>query len=257
MVVVMAGAIAFGQEGVPPAFERADHGGEAGEEIDLFDPAHTAPKTVRVQVEFIEMPHKTATKLLMEEKSMSADATALRMKVQGKVDKEEAKVLETQVVLSRSGQKSTVESVHELIYPTEFEPITDKKVEEQVKNAISPLFPSNPAMPSAFETRNVGSSLEVEPAITDDDKMIDLRFTPEFIWHTGDRVWHEGKDSAGNVFQVKMPDFYTIRLYTSLTCVDGQYIMAGVLSPKNDKGELEQDRKVMVFVKCDILHSIP
>jgi hypothetical protein len=84
-----------------------------------------------------------------------------------------------------------------------------------------------------------------------------LRVIPELTYHTGNRVWYEGKDSSGNPFQVVMPDFYIIRLNISLTCVDGQYILAGMLSPKNDKGVSDLDRKVMVFVKCDILASMP
>lgn len=41
-----------------------------------------APKLIRVQVEFIEMAHKDLTRLMMDDKSETADATALRMKVQ-------------------------------------------------------------------------------------------------------------------------------------------------------------------------------
>jgi Flp pilus assembly secretin CpaC len=247
---------AMGQEDAPPAFERAGEGGQS-EEIDLFDPVHMAPKAVRVRVEFIEMPHTSATKLLMEEKSVSADATALRMKLQGLVEKGEANVLETQVVMARSGQKATVESIHELIYPTEFNPVTFEQTKEDMEKLVAKGFTFNPATPSTFETRNVGNTLEVEPTISVEAKLIDIRIVPELMWHTGDRVWYDGKDSLGNPFQLKMPDFYVVRLNTSMTCVDGQYFMAGVLSPKNDKGELNQNRKVMVFVKCDILHSIP
>jgi hypothetical protein len=47
-----------------------------------------------------------------------------------------------------------------------------------------------------------------------------------------------------------MPDFNAVRLNTSVTCISGQYSLAGVLSPKNDKGEVDMTRKLMVFVKC-------
>jgi hypothetical protein len=73
------------------------------------------------------------------------------------------------------------------------------------------------------------------------------------VWHTGSVTWHEGKDQLGNPFHVRMPDFYTLRLNTALTLVSGQYALAGALSPKDDKGETDMTRKVMVFVKCDVL----
>ena len=54
-------------------------------------------------------------------KPASADATELRKQVQDMVSKNEAKVLETQITVARSGRKATSESIHEFIYPTEYE----------------------------------------------------------------------------------------------------------------------------------------
>jgi hypothetical protein len=72
---------------VPPAFQKESAESEAEKDspemiaYDPFDPSVYAPKMVRVQVEFIEMAHKDLTRLMMEENSGTADATALRMKV--------------------------------------------------------------------------------------------------------------------------------------------------------------------------------
>ena len=84
-------------------------------------------------------------------------------------------------------------------------------------------------------------------------KLIDIRFAPELIWHTGNTTWREGKDALGNPIKEAMPDFYVLRLQTALTCISGQYMLAGVVSPKDNKGEVDMTRKVMVFVKCDVL----
>lgn len=107
------------------------------------------------------------------------------------------------------------------------------------------------------EIRNVRSTLEIEPTLDADESMIDLRFLPEFIWHTGDRAWNERKDELGNVTKVTMPDFYKISVNTSITCITGQYVMVGVVSPKDEAGEVDMERKVMVFVKCKVLPIIP
>jgi len=250
------GARLFGQD-VPPAFEKGQVEQEETAEdlLDPFDPTVNAPKLMRVQVEFIEMAHKDLTRLMMEDKSETADATALRMKVQAMVDGEKAKILDTQMLIARSGQKSTAESVHEFIYPTEYEPPTMSKAPNGEKSVSD--FPVTPGNPTAFETRNVGSTLEIEPTLGEDDKMIDLRFLPEIIWHTGDRVWQERKDELGNVTKVSMPDFYKISVNTSVTCIAGQYVMVGVVSPKDQEGEVDTDRKVMVFVKCNVLPVVP
>jgi len=242
-------------EEVPPAFETA--GGNqspAAEEYDPFDPLTEAPNLIRVQVEYVEMSHTDLTRLLMEDKPESADATALRRKVQAMVEKDEAQVIDTQVVLGRSGHKSTSESRKESIYPTEYEPPGSEKLkEEMAKNGL----PHNPAIPVAFETRNLGSSLESEPTLAVDDKTIDLRILSELVWHTGNTIWHESKDTSGNVFKTAMPEFYVMKINTSITCMSGQYVLAGVLSPKSAEGTPDRDRKVMVFVKCKVLPVMP
>jgi hypothetical protein len=249
-------------EPAPPAFERSD--GRTAEESgilegsDVFDPDLELPKGVQVQVEFVELSHETLTKLLFLRSPKSADATDLRKQVQDLVSKKEAKVLETQIVVGKSGGKATTESIHEFNYPTEYTPpklqqapndSNDKSAAPTPANS----FPVTPGDPTAFGTRNVGGTLEVEPTIGADNRTIDLRFVPEFIWHTGNTVWHEGKDANGNPFKIAMPDFYCIRMNTIITCITGQYNFVGALSPKNDKGELDTSRKLMVFVKCDVM----
>ena len=242
---------------VPPAFETKENTEEEAE-YDPFDPMIDAPKMIRVQVEHIELSHKDLTRLMREEVAETSDAKALRMKVQALVEKDEAKVIDTQIVMGRSGQKQTTESRQEFIYPTEYEPMNClPPVEgEETKLPESPAFPLF-GSPTSFETRHVGSSLETEPTIGENDRIIDLRLLPELIWHTGNTVWNERKDELGNVYKVSMPDFYTLSMSTSISCISGQYVMAGVHSPKNGEGKPNPDRKIMVFVKCDIIAAIP
>jgi hypothetical protein len=230
----------------------------AQKEVDPFAEQNQSvenhiPRLIRVQLEFVEMAHKDLTRLLMEDKVESSDATALRMKVQAMVDKDEAKVIETQIAVGRSGQKQTAESIHEVIYPTEYEPPSFD--EKKLKKLLNSGFPANPATPTAFETKNVGSTLETEPTLGENDRIIDLRFLPELIWHTGNTLWNEQKDELGNVFKVTMPDFYKMSINTSITCIAGQYVMVGALSPRDAQGEVDPDRKVMVFVKCTVMKA--
>jgi hypothetical protein len=248
-------ALAQNQEPAPPAFEKSAEGSEKTEEPDLFDADANAPKQVQVQVEFVEMPHEALTKLLFLAKPKSADATDLRKQVQDMVSRNEAKVIETQIVIARSGQKATSESIHEFIYPTEYEPPgfpahTGSDAENAPKD--SPQWSPAPT-PTAFETRNLGTTVEIEPTIGEDNRIIDLRFVPELIWHTGNVTWQEGKDKFGNPFTIEMPEIYMLRLNTAFTCISGQYTLVGVVSPKDEKGETDMTRKVMVFVKCYIL----
>jgi hypothetical protein len=244
--------VANSQEPAPKAFEKAAEGQEVDEEPDLMDAGHGHPTQVQVQVEYLEMSHEALTKLLFLAKPKSSDATKLREQVQDMVSKNEAKVLETQIASARSGQKATSESIHEFIYPTEYEPPSLPGTFEGKPPKNPPEWSPAPT-PTAFETRNLGSTLEIQPTIGENNRIIDLRFVPELVWRTGNVTWHEGKDSLGNPFKVEMPDIYSIRLSTALILINGQYTLAGVVSPKNDKGDADMTRKVMVFVKCDII----
>lgn len=247
-----------GKESRHPAEQKAEKS-QQSEQVDPFDPDYVAPPPVqiRVQVEFVDMSHETLTKLLFNSKPATSDATQLRQQVQDLVSKNEAKVLETLIAVSQQGSKATTESLHEFIYPTEFTPTTVEKRIDRIldaqKTAVDAGFCFNPSTPTAFETRNVGSTLEIEPRLDREKQTIDLRFIPEIVWHTGNTVWHEGKDTNGNPFKMPMPDFYSLRLNTNICCINGQYAFAGALSPKNDKGDVDMTRKLMVFVKCDVL----
>ncbi|RYD25031.1 MAG: hypothetical protein EOP87_25130, partial [Verrucomicrobiaceae bacterium] len=76
------------------------------------------------------------------------------------------------IVRGLSAQKATTESVTEEIYPTEFVPPTmpgTLEVEVPLSSAAKPAEPADgtggppaPATPAAFDTRNVGNSMEVE-----------------------------------------------------------------------------------------------
>ena len=247
--------VANSQEPAPKAFEKTAEGQAVDEEPDLMDSEHGHPTQVQVQVEYLEMSHEALTKLLFLAKPKSSDATKLREQVQDMVSKNEAKVLETQIASARSGQKASSESIHEFIYPTEYAPPQFPDHSGSDAGNAPKNFPewSPSPTPTSFETRNLGATLEIEPTISEDNRIIDLRFVPELVWHTGNVTWQDGKDKFGNPFKVEMPDFYTIRLSTALTLINGQYALAGVVSPKNEKGDTDMTRKVMVFVKGDVI----
>ena len=85
-----------------------------------------------------------------------------------------------------------------------------------------------------------------------DDKIIDLRFAPEIVYHVGNTVWAEWKDQYGSC-PVQMPTMYTLKLNTGVTLAAGQYCLVAAVSPKSKEGFPDFTRKLMVFVKADVL----
>lgn len=218
-----------------------------GEQAESF-----LPKIVRVQVEFIEVPHETMTELLAEPRKTAND-TPLRAKLQELVKEGKAKMIETQMTTARSGQKATTESVHEMIYPIEYD--APEQVVDNVPENDKPQPPPQkvgPPIPVAWETRNLGSTLEIEPTIGENDKIIDLRLLPTLVYHSGDRVWHE-ETKDKDTHKIVQPDFYKIQFDTSATLITGQPFLISAVSPKDEKGNADFTRKVLIFVRADVL----
>ncbi len=76
-------------------------------------------------------------------------------------------------VTTKSGQRATIQVVRELRYPTQFDP-------PQIPQSTSgsTFTPITPTTPSAFETRNIGVELEVEPTVGPDGYTIELNLSP-------------------------------------------------------------------------------
>jgi len=153
-------------------------------------------------------------------------------------------------VMARSGQKANIEIIREFIYPTEYEP---PEIPQQfggnnnqgdgvaVGGGNGGGFPVTPANPTAFETRNTGVTLEIEPTIGENDFVIDLRFVPEIVEfegfiNYGSPIQAAGSDALGNPTQItitdnriEMPVFSVRRVNTSLTIYDGYTVAVGGL----------------------------
>lgn len=211
---------------------------------------------IRVQVEFIDLSHEQLTELMFGTKPAANDVE-LRKQLAQLVKDGKAKVMETLLCTGRSGQKSTSESIEEFIYPTEYEPASfadeGKKQEPgKTETADAGKREALGPTPTAFETRNLGSTVEIEPTVSDDGKTIDLRLIPEIVYHVENEIWAEWKDEHGSA-HVQMPVMYTLRLNTVVKLTNGKPLLVGALTPKNDKGAPDRDRKLMVFVKADVL----
>jgi type II secretory pathway component GspD/PulD (secretin) len=178
---------------------------------------------VTLVVEFIELDKGTLTERLLDHE-FETDATDLRHEIQELVRNEEATVVGTAIVHTRSGQRAKTESILEVIYPTEAE--KDR--------------------PAAFETRNVGITLEVDPQVGPDGQIIDVNLVPELVEHVDD-VEH-GPTAEG--VPVKMPLFHTAKLTTSVSVPNGRYVLLGTTNLFEPADPNRKDPIVLVFLRA-------
>ncbi len=90
-------------------------------------------------------------------------------------------------VTTKSGQRAVIEIVREFRYPTQFEP---PQIPQTVGStaglaAGAATIPITPTTPTAFETRNTGVTLEVEPVVGPDGITIDLNLVPQVVEFEG------------------------------------------------------------------------
>lgn len=235
--------------GITTAFAQEAKFDPLGEQAE----AHL-PRQVRVQVEYIEMSLEQMT-TLMDDPALNQSDVALRKRIGELTKANKAKIIETQMLVARSGEKATAESIREFIYPTEYEPAElpqTVKIEKGAENQVSKKDFATGPTPTAFETRNLGSTFEVEPVIGTDNKTIDIRLYPELVYHVENTVWAEWKDQHGEA-NIMMPVFYTLRVTTAASVVTGKPCLLAALSPKDDKGVTDTSRKIFVFLKADIM----
>lgn len=216
---------------------------------EFYDPAgdsvtSSSPRVIRIYVEYYQVTTLELAEIMTEAKTGSDDSK-LRAELLAKAKEGKATLLESHTVVSRSGERATTESITEYIYPTEYEiskPSDDKQ--KQVQSAI--------VVPTAFETRNLGATFEVEPILGEDGKNIDITFKPEVVYHVGESLWGQGPNSD---VPFKMPTFYTLRVNTSVSISAGRFHFVSAHTPKDDKGVSDTTKKVIVLIKADVLEA--
>lgn len=215
--------------------------------------ADTRERQIRIQVEWIEVDAETATELLRRPESksganyapVSSNATPLRTKLQELIDDGDAALIESTMVVARSGQRAKVESIHELIYPTVFIPAEMSHPADGKTVVVAP-------QPDKFETRNLGVTLEVDPVLGQDNRTIDLNLAPEIVYLTGYETWatHEGQDTE---MEIRTPNIFTVKTTTQITARDGECVLMSVNTPRNLKtGMTDPERRIFTIVRADL-----
>jgi hypothetical protein len=241
---------------IPPSMAQATQEARDAAVASAFD--DSLPRNIQCQVECIEVSHEEMTKLLFQRNQSLADVTKLRKELQDMVAQKKAKVVDTMMVLCKSGQKATSESILEFSYPTEQEPgsvpntasVPDKKITPDDVRAME--WMRSPPTPASFEPRNLGGTLEVEPTLAGINNQIDVRLSWEIVDHEGEKAWMEYKDSNNNTYKIETPKFYVKRVSTSFTTVNAGYALVATVNPQDEKGVRDTSRNWLIFAKCEI-----
>ncbi len=152
-------------------------------------------------------------------------------------------------VTTKSGQRAVIEIIREFKYPTEFSaPQIPQTVGATTTTGLgvgggsSSSFPVTPTTPTAFEKRDVGVTLEVEPTIGPDGYSIDMQLAPQVVEFEGFINYGSPIQTTStnpltgltttNVLTpniINQPIFSTRKVSTNVTVFDGATVVLGGL----------------------------
>jgi general secretion pathway protein D len=138
-------------------------------------------------------------------------------------------------LLIRPGQRGKVEMIREFIYPTEYDPpeISAGTFTDGSAGVIVP------AVPTAFEMRAVGKTIEVEPTVAADNHTVSLDLSLDFTEFMGfvdygtpiySPAFLASNGPPAGAFgdnRILMPVFDVVRETTNVTLWDGQTVPIG------------------------------
>lgn len=192
-----------------------------------------------VTCEVFSLPLSEAAKLKRLRKSDAEDYAELVKRV----DTGKAKQEEFLMLRATEGIGVTVEEISEMIYATEYEP---PELPNEIGNLSEDIEKAKmlvtPATPSAFDTKNVGSTLEVELQVDDEGKM-EVRLMMTLVSFLGRSVWGQGFAEA------EMPRFAVQSVKTGLEVTLDSASLIGSISPPEALQPKEGEREVwLAFV---------
>ncbi len=215
------------------------------------------PVGIHVEVQVFSMPRALAVETVLNQPAKT-DYEVIFKNVQALVGEKKATLVATPTLSTLSGQRAVVESILEHKYGTEF---SAPQIPQTIGVASPPpkvtkttiiteesggSFPKTFATPTAFEKRDVGITLELEPTINEEHTEISIQMAVQHIALQG-----TVKFKTDNNGEIEMPEFYTKKISTNLTLKNGAVAFVGTIEPDKTltKGE---DLTEVVFVRATV-----
>ena len=229
---------------------RLEGSGEKAEAVGIDENTQ-----ISIITEHIEVDAASAASFARELHA-SVDATAIRQRLDKTIADGKARLLETTTILTKQGKRAKSTSVREFIYPTEFDPA---EIPQTLTGPIDPgLNMITPAGPTAFDVRELGAIVELEPSAQPDDRgntVISLSIASELVRLAGELTYSNGTNES------RQPLFETMKVATNVRLPDGASILLGMhsletaragKSSNDEERAAVRNRRVLVFVSAKV-----
>lgn len=215
----------------------------------------SSPWRVRTEWMVVSIPAPSALRLVPALRNEKTTAAAVE-EIKGLIAAGQATLHGMPILWSPDGGKATAESVEEIRFPTEM--LSPSPPQNFANNQViyypMPLpLPPYPGLdtPVAFETRNVGLTLEIETTVAEEaPNLIDInlaaRHTTLEKWR---RVLRSPKDPDAGIYE--QPLFRVFSTTTSFSLASGKWMLFGVyVVPK------PEDRIELFLLRATVQSSL-
>lgn len=166
---------------------------------------------------------------LMPELLDDAKIEAASAKLDAMLGKGEAQLAASLLVRTSDGVRGVGATIEEFRYPTEFDP-PQVPTELPKENPLEVLkaWPVVGITPTAFETRNMGPSLEIEAVVRPEGAGISVNAVPQHVRFLRWEKYEAGVLANGKHLTVDQPQFFTTKTFFSFDFRNGQVALVGV-----------------------------
>ena len=182
--------------------------------------------------------------------------TNVQTLMRGLNQKKGVDMLAKPAVVTRSGQASSISILREFIYATEYEP---PELPNSTGISSGNVTPVTPATPTAFETKDVGITMEVLPVVDENKQYVSVTLSPTF--NDFDGFVNYGSPVNTTVEGLLGPETATVTDNTILMPVFSKQSLSSTIDVADGStvviGGLMQDRVQNVEDKTPILGSLP
>ena len=226
------------------------------------DPAPNAPEKrefnneplVRVDVLMISVPEQKALPLIRQLRD-SAQFAAAEMALLEMVVRKEANLEGWPEITTHSQMRAVTESIVEQRYPIEFDvqgpaavppdppavpkPGAAKPSARPIDEPVAQAQNTSGVIPTTFETRNTGATLEAEPIVSPDRTAITISLSPQLVRFERFTEFSAGTSPKGDKQTVSQPIFATSKVTTTLSLRDGERRLIHVGKATEDHSRID------------------
>ncbi len=199
-----------------------------------------SPWIVTIECQMIIL-HQRAMLALLPDLYDESKIDAASAQLDSMIAKGEAELAANLFLRTPGGQNAVAETVEAIRYPTEYStPNLPEKLPEENPLEVLRAWPMSGITPTAFETRNTGATLEVEPFVNDDGSWILVKAVLQHIRFLRWEGYEAGVLATGEHLKIQQPIFFTAKDQFSISLRNGQRALVGIhkLPDKPDMFEL-------------------